>query len=221
VRALRENGGPRWSAGPNPAIGAGVALPGRIRLRRGAVVLTLVLLLGLARLLVSAGVIHVTSLRPAVQTVAPGLLIGPAPSDDDLLDLAAGYRVDAVVNLDAPNVAEQVTAASLHQAYLYVPLSVGMSPTVAQLRVLAGFMRRYTAGGSWVYLHDDVGGGRVATTAAMLLLLRGQAWPAVSAEVTTADLDSLSHGQWLAIERLEAALRPAGKRAATVQLDPW
>ena len=53
-------------------------------------------------------------------------------------------------------------------------------------------MRRYTAGGDSVYLHDDVGGGRAVTTAAMLLLLRGQSWLAVSAEMTTAELASLS-----------------------------
>jgi hypothetical protein len=179
-----------------------------------------------AKVLVSKGIIPVSSPRPAVQAVARGLFIGAAPGDADLQDLADGYRVDAVVNLDAPSVAEQVTAASLHQAYLYLPLSAGMSPTSAQLRVLAGFMRRYTAGGSWVYLHDDVGGGRAVTTAAMLLLLRGQTWSAASGQMTTADLDSLSGGQWLAIQRLEDALHPAGphpagRSGATVRLDPW
>jgi hypothetical protein len=180
----------------------------------------------MAKVLVSKGIIPVSSPRPAVQAVASGLLIGGTPSDADLQNLADGYRVDAVVNLDAPSVAEQVTATSLHQAYLYLPLSAGMSPTWAQLRVLAGFMRRYTARGGSVYLHDDVGGGRAVTTAAMLLLLRGQTWSAASAEITTPDLDSLSDGQWLAVERLEDALHPAGphpagRSGATVRLDPW
>ncbi len=79
------------------------------------------------------------------------------------------------------------------------------SPTRAQLQVLAGFMRRYTAGGGSVYLHDDVGGGPAVTTAAMLLLLRGLSWPAVAAEMTTAELASLSESQQLAIKRLETA----------------
>jgi hypothetical protein len=223
---VRETGEPWWPAGLSPAIGAGGALPGRVRLRRGAVVLTLILLLGLAKVLVSTGIIQVSSLRPDVQAVAPGLLIGGAPSDADLQDLADGYRVDAVVNLDAPSVAEQVTAASLHQAYLYLPLSAGMSPAWAQLRVLVGFMRRYTARGGWVYLHDDVGGGRAVTTAAMLLLLRGQTWPAASAQMTAAELLSLSDGQWLAVKRLDDALHPAGPRAAgrsgaAIRIDPW
>jgi hypothetical protein len=223
---VRESSGPRWPAGLNPAIGAGIALPRRIRLRRGAVVLTLILLLGLAKVLISTGIIQVSSPRPAVQTVVPGLFIGGTPSDADLQNLADGYQVDAVVNLDAPNVAERATTASLHQAYLYLPLSAGMSPTSAQLRTLASFMRRYTARGGWVYVHDDVGGGRAVTTAAMLLLLRGQTWSAASAEITTADLDSLSDGQRLAVKRLEDALHPAGPHpagtsGATVRLDPW
>ena len=218
---MGETGGPWWPAGLNPAIGAGDALPGRVRLRRGAVVLTLILLLGVAKVLVSKGVIQVSSPRPAVQAVAPGLLIGGTPSDADLQDLANGYRVDAVVNLDTPSVAEQVTAGSLHQAYLYLPLSAGRSPTRSQLRVLAGFLRRYTVSGGRVYLHDDVGGGRAVATAAMLLLLRGQTWPATLAELTTADLDVLSDGQRLAVKRLKDALHPARGSGATVRLDPW
>ena len=177
-------------------------------------------MLGLARLLVSVGVIQVSSPRPAVQTVAPGLVIGGAPGDADLQDLASGFRVDGVVNLDAPSVAEQATAASLGQGYLYLPLPQDASPTLAQLRVLARFMRRYTAGGDSVFLHDDVGGGRAVTTAAMLLLLRGQRWPAVSAELTPAELASLSEGQRKAIKRLEAALHTA-RGPGAVRLDPW
>jgi hypothetical protein len=199
----------------------------RGRLWRGIVAVTLALLLGVAKLLVSLGIIQVSSPGPAVQTVVPGLLIGGAPSDSDLRDLAGGgYGVDGVVNLAAPSVAEQVTAASLHQGYLYLGLREGASPTWAQLHVLASFMRRYTAGGGSVYLHDDVGGGRAVTTVAMLLLLRGQTWPAVSAEVTTADLGSLGAGQRLAIRLMEAALHPAGRLSpgnpyAGARLDPW
>ena len=222
---MPEAGRPWRLVGPSPAIGAWDPLPGHIRRRRGAVALTLMLVLGLARLLVSVGVIQVSSPRPAVQTVAPGLVIGGAPSDADLQDLASGFRVDAVVNLDAPSVAEQATAASLGQGYLYLPLPEDASPTRTQLQVLAGFMRRYTAGGRSVFLHDDVGGGRAVTTAAMLLLLRGQSWPAVSAEMTTAELAALSDGQRLAIKRLEAALRtvrgPGRKAGAAVRLDNW
>jgi hypothetical protein len=226
MSAVRETLGPQRPAGLNPAIGAGDALPRRVRLRRGAVVLTLILLLGLAKILISTGIIQVSSPRPAVQAVVPGLFIGGTPGDADLQNLADGYRVDAVVNLDAPSVAERATTASLHQAYLYLPLSPGTSPTSTQLRTLASFMRRYTARGSWVYLHDDAGGGRAVTTAAMLLLLRGETWSAASAEITTADLESLSDGQRLAVKRLEDALHPAGQHpagtsGATVRLDPW
>jgi hypothetical protein len=221
VRAVPETSGPAWPAPPSPAIGAWAPLPSRFRRRRGAVALILIFVLGLARLLVSVGVIQVSSPRPAVQTVAPGLVIGGDPSDADLQDLASGFRVDGVVNLDAPDVAEQATAASLGQGYLYLPLPENASPALAQLRVLAGFMRRYTSGGGSVYLHDDVGGGRAVTTAAMLLLLRGQDWPSVSAELTTAELASLSEGQRLAIAGLQAALHTARGSPGAVRPDPW
>jgi hypothetical protein len=92
--------------------------------------------------------------------------------------------------------------------------------------VLVSFMRRHTAGGGSVYLHDDVGGGRVVATADMLLLLRGEAWPAVSRGMTTAELHSLSNGQLLAIEQLISALDPIGRSPvgapyAAARIDPW
>ena len=137
-------------------------------------------------------------------------MIGSAPADSDLAEFAAVLRVDGVVNLAAPSVAEQVTAASLHQVYLYLPVPPGMAPTSAQLRRLAGFVRRHTERGAWVYVHDDVGGARAVTAAAMLLLLRGQTWTAVSAEITPPGLKSLGEQQRLALERLRSALHLAG-----------
>jgi hypothetical protein len=90
-------------------------------------------------------------------------------------------------------------------------------------------MRTYTAGGATVYIHDNVGGGRAVVTAAMLLLLRGQAWPAVSAELTKAELGSLCDCQRRAIDRLVLALHPSGTSGrspahdpyAAARLDPW
>jgi hypothetical protein len=223
---VSETGRPWRPARPGPAIGASGRLPRRVRLWRGAVALTLILLLVLAKLLVSQGVIKVSSTRPAVHAVGASLLIGGDPADSDLEALAADFRVDGIVNLDTPSVAEQVTAASLHQGYLYLPLLRDASPTWAQLRVLARFMRGHTAGGAVVYLHDDVGGGRAVVTAAMLLLLRGQTWPAVSADLTPAEMGSMCDCQQRAIERLRSALHrkdhaSAGNPYAAARLDPW
>jgi hypothetical protein len=212
----------RW----RPAIGPNDWLPRRVRLRRGTVALALILLLVLAKVLVSQGIIKIISTTPPLDTVAAGLLVGGAPSDSDLLLMTTDFRVGGIVNLTGPNVAEQVTAASLHQGYLYLPLLPDKAPTWAQLRVLASFMRAHTAGGASVYVHDDVGGGRAVTTAAMLLLLRGQTWPAVSAEITPAEFGSMSTYQQLAIRRLRSALHPnghssAGNPYAAARLDPW
>jgi hypothetical protein len=61
----------------------------------------------------------------------------------------------------------------------------------------------------------------------MLLLLRGQTWPAVSAELTKADLNSMCDCQQRALQELRSALDPAGHALAAadpyaaVRLDPW
>lgn len=209
-----------------PVVGGGGRLPRRVLIWRGAAALTVVLLLVSAKLGVSHGVIKVRTLNPPSRVVAGGLLVGAAPSDGDLRQLASEFGVRGIVNLSAPSVAEQAAAASLHQSYLYLPLPDEASPTWPQLRKLAGFMRRYTARGASVYVHDDVGGGRAMVTAVMLLLLRGQAWPAVSAELTPGEFRSLCDCQRRAIDRLRTALHPAGHKLAgdpyaAARLDPW
>ena len=210
----------------NPAIGAGGHLPRWVLVRRYGLALVVILLLGLAKFLIAQKVISIVSLTPPERVVASGLLTGPAPDDADLEEFAADLRVEGVVNLAGPNVAEQVTAASLHQAYLYLAVSPGAAPTWAQLLYLARFVHRSTERGGWVYVHDDAGGARAATTAAMLLLLRGQTWATVSAEITPAALRLLGGHQRLALERLRSALdqagrSPAGNPYAAARLEPW
>jgi hypothetical protein len=218
--------GPPPSVRVNPAIGAGGRLPRWVLVRRYALALALILLLGLAKILIAQKVVSIVSVTPPDRVVTSGLLIGPAPGDTDLEEFAADLKVDGVVNLAAPSVAEQVTAASLHQAYLYLAVPPCGGPTWAQLRQLAGFMRLHTERGGWVYVHDDVSGSRVVITAAMLLLLRGQTWAAVSAEITPAALQSLCAHQRLTVEQLRSALRqagrsPAGNPYAAARLEPW
>jgi protein-tyrosine phosphatase len=133
-----------------------------------------------------------------------------------------------VINLAGPSVAESATVASLHQAYLYLPLTSGTAPTWAQLRDLAGFVRHYRQRGAWVYMHDDTGGARAVTTAAMLLLMNGQTWAAMSAQLTPAGLGSQDEQQRVALEELNSALHPVGPKDrqsgnpyAAAQLEPW
>jgi hypothetical protein len=209
----------------NPAIGAGGRLPPGTLVRRYGFALVVILLLGLAKVLIAQKVINVVSLTPPERVVASGLLIGPSPDDSDLVEFAADLAVSGVVNMARPNVAEQVTAASLHQGYLYLAVSPGAAPTWAQLLAAARFMHRNTERGGWVYVHDDAGGPRAVTTAAMLLLLRGQTWATVSAEVTPAALRSLSGQQRLALEQLRSALHlpgrsPAGNPYAAARPEP-
>jgi hypothetical protein len=209
----------------NPAIGAGGRLPRGTLVRRYGLALVVILLLGLAKVLIAQKAINVFSLTPPERVVAPGLLIGPSPDDFDLVEFAADLGVSAVINMAGPNVAEQVTAASLHQRYLYLAVPPGAAPTWAQLLEAARFMHRSTERGGWVYLHDDAGGPRAVVTAAMLLLLRGQTWATVSAEVTPGALRSLDGPQRLALDQLRSALHltgrsPVGNRYAAARPEP-
>jgi len=210
----------------NPAIGVGGRLPRWTLVRRYGFALVLILVLGVAKFLVAQKVISVVSLIPPQRAVASGLLIGPDPDDSDLEEFAADLDVGAVVNLAGPNVAEQVTAASLHQAYLYLAVPPGAAPTWAQLLELTMLMHRTTERGGLVYVHDDSGGPRAVTAAAMLLLLRGRTWATMSAEITPAALGSLNGPQRLALAQLWSVLSrrgrsPAGNPYATARLEPW
>jgi hypothetical protein len=207
-----------------PVVGGGGRLPRRALAWRGALALAVITVLIAAKLGVTHGVIKVRTLAPPSRPVTASLLIGPAPSDADLQQMASAFHVDGVVNLAAPSVAEQVTAASLHQGYLSLPLPYQASPTWPQLRELVRFLRRYTARGAAVYLHDDVGGGRAVVTAAMLFLLGGETWPAVEARLTPPALGSLCDCQRRAIDRLRSALHHqarAGNPYQAARLDPW
>ena len=210
------------------AIGPGGRLSRRILIRRYAVALTVLLLLGVGKVVIQQKEISVNEVAASDHVVAPGLVIGPVPTDTDLQQLQLGLQVDGVINLAGPSVAESATVASLHQAYLFLPLTSGTAPTLAQLRELAGFVRQYRERGAWVYMHDDTGGARAVTTAAMLLLLDGQTWAAMSAQLTPAGLGSLDERQRLALGDLNSALHPVGTKGrqpgnpyAAARLEPW
>ncbi len=211
-----------------PAIGGGGRLPRKILACQCAVALVLILLLGVAKHVVTAresGPDPLSALTGG-HTVTLGLDIGGVPTDYDIQALAASYRVDGVVNLTEPDVAEQVTAASLHLSYMRLAVAPGAAPTLAQLHMLANFMRSYAVGDAYVYLHDDSGGGRVVATACMLLLSRGTAWPAVRQEMTAGELRSLSDGQSRAIEELISALHSNGRSLSdnpysSARVHPW
>jgi hypothetical protein len=66
------------------------------------------------------------------------------------------------------------------------------------------------------------------TTAAMLLLLDGQTWAAMTAQLTPAGLGSLDERQRLALDELNSALHPdkpqsrqSGNPYAAARLKPW
>jgi Polymorphic toxin system, DSP-PTPase phosphatase len=84
--------------------------------------------------------------------------------------LAGPLRIDGVINLAGPDVAEQVTTASQGLAYLHLAIAPGAAPGRSQLHTLADFMRWCTSSEFNVYVHDDADGGKAVTAAAMLLL---------------------------------------------------
>lgn len=211
-----------------PAIGGGGRLSRKVLVWQGVVALVLILLLGVTKHVVAAREIGPDPLSalPGGRTVTVGLYIGGVPTDDDLQALAASYGVRGVVNLSGPNIAEQVTTASLHLGYMRLAVAPSAAPTWTQLHMLANFMRSYTSRGDSVYLHDDVGGGGAVATAGMLLLLRGETWPTVQQAMTTAELRSLSNSQSRAIEQLISALHSSdqsrpGNPYSGAWIDRW
>jgi hypothetical protein len=208
-----------------PAVGQGGRLRRAVLWRRSAFALCLVLLLISAKPLVSRLEAREYASGQPVHAMAPGLIVGQPPTDYDLQTLAATHRVDGVISLGTPSVAEQVTADSLHLAYRYLAMAPRDSPTGDQVRALAGFMRKYATGSNAVYINDDVGGGPAMVTAAMLLMARGQSWPSVLAQMTHAEVQSMCECQLRAIARFGSALDHPGRgqahdRAVVLQ-DSW
>jgi hypothetical protein len=165
----------------------------------------LLLLLGLAKAEIPRVAAEAYFAAGVGRLVVPGLVVGAAPSDGDLEQLADSGQFGGVVNLGAPSVAEQVAATSLHLAYLRLPVPLGGAPTWRQLQDLVLFMRIHTTKGDSVYLHDDTGDGRAATAAVMLLMLRGESR---SGAVAAAGSTGVGAAQQLAIRQLGSALRP-------------
>ena len=211
-----------------PAIGGGGRQSRRFLIRLGAVGFLLIITLVTAKHIIAAREIGQNPLAslPAGRTVTVGLDIGGAPTDYALQALTNSNRVDGLVNIGEPDVAEQVAAASLNITYMHLPVDSGAAPTLIQLRTLAKFMRSHASGGAYVYLHDDAGGGRVVATAEMLLLLRGESWKHVQQEMTVGELSSLSASQSMAVEQLASALRspghsPPGNPYSGSRVYPW
>jgi hypothetical protein len=209
---VRDTRGVQLSTQNLPAIGGGGRQSRRFLMRLSAVGFLLIITLVAAKHIVAAREIGQNPLAwlPAGRTVAVGLDIGGAPTDYTLQALTNSNRVDGLVNIGEPDVAEQVAAASLNMAYMHLPVASGAAPTRVQLRTLANFMRRHASGGAYVYLHDDVGGGRAVATAEMLLLLRGESWQHVQQDMTPGELSSLSASQSMAVEQLTSALHSLG-----------
>ena len=226
---MREAHMIREQAQTRPAIGGGGRLPRKVLGWQAMVAVVLVLMLLIAKHVVASkqGGSDPISALPEGRTIALGIDIGGEPNDIALEALKSSYRVDGVVKLSGPDVAEQATASALNMGYLSLAVAPDAAPTLAQLYTLANFMRSTARSGS-VYVHDDVGGGRAIATASMLLLLRGLPWPTVQHDVTATELKSLSERQEQDIQLLISALQsPApgnsihGNPYSGARIDLW
>lgn len=211
---------------PGPAVGPGGRLPRRVLLRRAALALVLAALLVIAKLVVSRLEARDYAKGWPGHVLGHGLIVGRPPTDYELKSLAGTLRVAGVINLGTPIAAEEQTALGLDQGYEFLAMKPDGSPTWDQLRAMAGFVRKYTTGGSAVYVNDNEGGGPSAAAAAMLLLLRGQSWPSISARMTHDELRSMCACQLRAIRQLGSALShpgrvPAGGAYAAARKVPW
>jgi hypothetical protein len=194
------------------ALGGGGWQPRKVLIWEGAIGLLLLVLMLLAKHVISARELGANPLAalPGGKQVAAGLDIGGVPTDVDLTGLAGSYNVDGVVNLTGPKFGEQATCVYLHVSYMQLAVASDAAPTPTQLHTLATFMRSNTSKGDYVYLHDDGGGGIAVSTASMLLIMKGESWQAVQKDLTSGELASLSSGQKRAIAQLTAALAAQG-----------
>jgi hypothetical protein len=198
------------------AIPAAVGVGNRIR---GRSLVIRLLLLGLIATLAAGTLWLKTNSRgdanalpplPGAARVTPNLVRGGQPADFDLLQLRNAYRVRAVVNLRFGGDAEGEIAAGFGLDFLSLPVAVDEAPTVADLATLVGFLRRYDSGSAVVYLHDDIGGGRVITTSLMLLLLRGEPLGVAMSTLRPEEQRMLSAHQWSALVTLSQAVAERG-----------
>jgi hypothetical protein len=210
MRVRNEVTASRWLSSAIPAIGPATLLPRKTLWLRILIVLGLAVLLLLAKSFVSAKArsqVSIASL-PNGHEMTQNLDVGATLSDLNLQILSNYYGMKSEVDLGNPNVADQVTAGSLHMGYLYLNVTPTAPLSMSQLSSLARFASQYAVGSSIMYIHDDVGGGRVLAAADMLLLLRGDPWPTVSATTTMAEL---SAAQLKAINQLRSALSHPGQ----------
>lgn len=206
----------RYAGSPGrarPAIGGGDRQPRKVLIWQSAIgLLLLVLMLG-AKHVISGRETGTNPLAalPGGSQLTAGLDIGGAPTDFYLTGLAGSYDVDGVISLAAPSVGEQATCAYLHLSYMHMNLTAGAAPTLTELRTMANFMHSNTSGGSYVYLHDEAGGGTAVSAASMLLLMGGESWQAVQNTLSASELASLSGTQKHAIAELVSALDAQGR----------
>jgi hypothetical protein len=143
---------------------------------------------------------------PGAARVTPHLIRGGQPADYDLLQLRDAYRVRAVVNFRLGGDAEGDIAAGFGIDYLGLATPAEEAPGVADLTWLVAFVQRHETAGGVVYMHDDVGGGRVISAALMLLMLRGEPLGAALTTLTPAQQRLVTSRQWSAVAALSQAL---------------
>jgi protein-tyrosine phosphatase len=189
-----------------PAIGPGSLVSGRPFVAR---LLLLVVALGVCLGTLVTKAAKDAAPLPALRGTAyvtPHIIRGSQPTDYDLLQLRNGFGVQAVVNLRLSGSQEGEVAAGFGLDYLALPLAHGEVLNAQQLATLVAVIRRHQKESGVVYLHDDIGGGRVLTTAAMLLLLRGQPLDTVLSAFSADELKRLSAVQLSALQTLSRAL---------------
>lgn len=196
-----------------PAIGGGGRQPRKVLRWQAAIALLLIIvMLGLKHFVASReeGNNPLAAL-PGGEQLAAGLDIGGIPTDLQLQGLAGSYGVDAVINLSAPSVGEQATCSYLKISYMHAVVATGAAPTLAQLHTLASFMHSHTSDGTYVFLHDEGGGGVAVATASMLLLVKGESWPVIQQGLNSGQISSLTATQTQDITELRSALQTQGK----------
>jgi hypothetical protein len=203
--------------------------------RRIAVVLSLLVLLGLALYVRVSGVMRTghsdESLPPllAVASVAPGVLRGGQPSDIELLRLRDNYGVRAVVDVDGMDAEEKAVTGALGLRSLELAVSDRQPPTADEVLRLVRFLRSTAAtqpgsdGTGVVYMHDFDGRGPVLQVTAMLQLLRGEPLPAVLDQLRAESGSGISGAQLRALHEVDRVVRgvPPAPAYSALRGETW
>jgi hypothetical protein len=159
---------------PNADLGTPLApQERRVRLILLMIMLALVGLAYVSHSMVTTSGTSDLPVRDLAWIVPNKLMRSSQPQDIDFANLRDQFGIRGVVNLRRVESLEPNVVKSFGIAYLHVQIAPNMVPTPAQLAKIVAFLRRETAAGHAVLVHDENGRNPVTLVTALLGVLGG------------------------------------------------